>query len=233
MGQVASFHLVREPRRRALHSFVHLAIDRRGLARTPGLRFWRLMGTGRGSTTSLSIDPRRRALFAVWDDAAALDAFLATSPVAAAWASAEEMWTVRLHGVGGHGTWHGFDVVGSLGQTGLVDGPVAILTRAAVRPGAWARFAADGRAVSREVNAAQGLLAVVAIGEAPLGRQATFSLWSSSDAARHFAYAGGPHGAVVERTRREHWYGEELFARLGPFSSEGSWNGVDPFKAPR
>jgi hypothetical protein len=45
---------------------------------------------------------------------------------------------------------------------------------------------------------------------------------------RDFAYALGPHAAVIGRTRKEGWFGEECFARFVPYASAGSWDGTDP-----
>lgn len=205
-----------------------LGADRPRLHRTPGLAFWRTLGTGAGDDTAPSVDPRRTALFAVWDDERALDHFLATSAIARRWWRAEEAWHVRLRGIGGHGRWRGVDVLDGL-DPGDDEGPVAVITRADVRRASWRAFSDAGRPVSDEVRAASGLLAVVGIGEAPIGRLGTFSLWRSTDDVRRFV-AQPEHRAVVRRTRTEDWYSEELFARFEPYASAGTWGGVDPLR---
>jgi heme-degrading monooxygenase HmoA len=224
MARLASFHLVRH--HRAVPAMAALAADRRHLRRVPGLVFWRLLGTGRGSDTGPSADPHRTALFAVWESAADLDDFLVASTVAARWAAAEERYDVRLRALGGHGSWGGADVLAGLEQ-GSGSGPIAVVTRADVRLTAWRRFRAAGPPVSAELAVADGLLAVAGVGELPVGRLGTFSLWRDVDAVG--AFARSPHHRdVVHRTRAERWYGEELFARFEPFASSGTWDGCDP-----
>jgi hypothetical protein len=225
---IASFHLVRERPGRTVAALARLGTDRPTLARTDGLVFWRLLGTGRGSDTGFGADPGRTALFAAWEGDAALDRFLERSPIARRWQDAAEAYTVRLRGLGGHGTWRGFDVVNRVAAGADDGGPVAFVTRATVRARRWRPFIAAGHRVSTEVASAPGLLAVAGIGEAPLGRQATFSLWTSAAAATTFAYTSSHHLEAVRRTRAEGWYGEELFAHFQPYRSQGSWDGRDP-----
>ena len=227
MARVASFHLVRDDS--AVAAVTHLATDRQRLRRTPGLRFWRLLGTGKGSDTGPTADLRRTALFGVWEDEVDLDRFLGESSVVRRWTEVAEQWHVRLRLVGGHGSWRGVDVLDGLAP-GTDTGPIAVVTRADVRQSAWLAFRAAGPAVSAELQDAPGLLAVAGVGELPVGRLGTFSLWSGLDAVR--AFAGAPyHRDVVRRTRADGWYGEELFARFEPFGSSGTWDGRDPLAA--
>jgi hypothetical protein len=221
---IASFHLVRD--HRLVRPMARLGTDRLRLAHVPGLRFWRLLGTGAGSTTGPGADPHRTALFAIWDDDAALDAF--SERMAERWAGCDATWHVRMRGAGGHGAWRGVDVIGELDPARRTDGPVAIITRADVHRGAWKPFRAAGPAVSDELQSADGLLDVVGIGEAPVGRLGTFSLWRDLAAARSYATRMPEHREVVRRTRADGWYGEELFARFEPYASSGSWDGRDP-----
>ncbi|MEV0588767.1 spheroidene monooxygenase [Nonomuraea sp. NPDC050310] len=222
---IASFHLIRYGTAGAMR---YMAFDRPVLRRTTGLTFWRLLGTGRGRAMTLGADLRRWALLAVWRREADLDAFLAGSPIAARWrAEAVESWHVRLAPLASRGRWGGIDPFP--GQVGVLEaGPLAVLTRAAIRPARLVAFYRSVPPVDASLGGQEGLLASVAVGEWPVARQATFSLWRDRDAANRFAYAAREHRQVIERTRAGNWYSEELFARFRPYGSEGTWDGADP-----
>lgn len=204
-----------------------LGTDRLRLPRVPGLEFWRLLGTGSGDDTGRGADLSRSALFAVWRDESDLETFLTDGALPRRWRRAEQSWHVRLRGIGGHGSWKGFDPLAGL-DAGSADGPVAIITRADVRRRSWRAFGAASEVVDDELHRVTGLIDVVGIGETPIGSLATFSLWESLAAARAFAYAMPEHVEVMRRTRAEDWYAEEMFARFEPFASTGTWNGRDP-----
>ena len=148
--------------------------------------------------------------------------------MAGRWARSAEVWSVRLRAVHVHGTWNGFDV-GAAVEAAPDDGAaVAVVTRATVRARAWRSFRAASPAVDEELHATQGLLAVVGVGEAPVARLGTFSLWRDVVAMHSFSYERPHHMDVVRRTATEGWYREELFGRFQPYVSTGSWDGRNP-----
>jgi len=210
----------------------YMAFDRPVLGSTPGLVFWRLLGSGRGASTGMGADLRRWALLAVWRDERALDRFLSESPVAERWRSeARESWQVRLAPVASRGRWNGVEPFGPLPAStpGIDPGaPVVVLTRASIRPSRLVAFYRAVPEVDRLLAEQDGCLASVGVGEWPLARQGTFSVWRDAAAVRAFAHKGAAHRRVIGRTREEDWYSEELFARFSPYASEGTWDGADP-----
>lgn len=206
----------------------HMATDRLRLRTTPGLRFAKLLGTGSGRTfTVRDADPRRWGLLAVWDDEAAVDA-AAAGPLVSGWrAFADEEWSARLRPLAARGRWSRREPFGRPSPSRW-DGPVAAVTRARLVTRKAVRFWSAVPPVSADLHRSPGLRMAVGIGEAPLGLQGTFSVWDSGAALNAFAYDRAPHAAVVDRTAREGWYAEELFARLAVLGTAGTVEGRDP-----
>jgi heme-degrading monooxygenase HmoA len=75
---------------------------------------------------------------------------------------------------------------------------------------------------------APGYITSFGIGEAPVYRQATFSVWQSLDDVKNFAYKSREHAEVIKLTRSENWYSEELFARFKILESFGALHEKDP-----
>jgi quinol monooxygenase YgiN len=207
-------------------ALLRMGLDRRPLRRTPGLRFWKLLGTGDGRTFDLrDADPTTWALLAVWDDAAALAAFERTSAVAAGWGGlATESWRADLRPLAASGSWAGQRPFTPEGPR-HPPGPVAAITRARLAPGRVRRFWAAVPPVITALHEQEGLRYSVGIGEAPVGLQGTFSLWESEAALRAFAYRTPAHRRAIAETPRQRWYGEELFARFAVLQTTGTVGG--------
>lgn len=234
MPPIASFHIQRESAAGAITTMAGIVGQGRLARRVPGLRFARRLGTGQGRAMGMQGDLRRWALFAVWDDDAALDGFLADDALPRRWRERSlESWSVRLQPLAAHGTWGGADPFTDLDdvaahRASLAGGPVAVLTRARVPVRHWRAFYRAVPPVEAHLRAQPGLLEATGVGERPVGLLATFSLWRSGDDVDAFAYRDTVHHDVVRATRQGGWFAEELFARFRPYGSTGTWDGADP-----
>jgi hypothetical protein len=233
-----------------------MGLDRLLLARTPGLRFAKLVGTGGGRSFALrDADLGHWGLVTAWDDDAALDAF-AGSATASGWDRlAHERLDVRMAPLGSRGRWSGRDPFAPSavrlpggppadGAAAAPEGPVAAITRARLRltraasfwravPGVAADLGPAGpprpdEGPDRPGGPDSGLRLAVGIGESPFGWFGTFSVWASLPDLTGFAFRRAPHRDVVRATGPERWYAEELFARFAVRSVTGTYRGRHP-----
>ena len=216
--------------RKALIPFALLAmaIHRLPMMLQKGCTFWKLLGTGRSGTFDLQPDLQQWGLLAVWIDIKDFTAFNKSSFVGKWWRIfAKEQWTVLCEPLQSHGKWDGKEPFGSPNIISY-KGPVAVLTRATIKLSKLHGFWSNVDSVADIMAKAPGFITSIGIGEAPVYRQATFSVWKSMDDVKAFAYTGKEHAEVIKKTRNENWYSEELFARFKPIASFGTINGKDP-----
>ena len=223
--------LFRVPRSRVPSALRRMGTDRLHLARTPGLRFAKLLGTGDGRTFDVrDADPRTWGVLTVWGDPDDAAAYLQRSPVARGWrAIAEEAWQAQLRPLVAKGRWSGVAPFGEP-EASRHDGPVAAITRARLAWGTMRTFWRAVPPVTAELRAMPGLRLAVGIGEAPVGLQGTFSVWASTRALTDFAYRQPAHREAIEATPRVGWYAEELFARFAIEATRGQIFGGDPLE---
>jgi hypothetical protein len=209
-------------------ALVRMARDRTPLRRTPGLRFGKLLGTGRGRTFTVGdADPLHWGLLGAWSSADAAAAF-EHSPTVQAWDRlSRERLLLSMRPVSSRGQWSGRRPFGDPSPH-RHDGPVAALTRARIAPSKSLMFWRSVPPVSADLHRSRGLRFALGLGEAPVGLQGTFSVWDSATALADFAHRGAPHAAAVQRTAEVGWYTEELFARFAVLSVQGTYEGATP-----
>lgn len=221
--RVYSFHLARVPLFLAIRAFLR-APTASGLRHVEVLAGMEL---GAGTISPRRMQVRKIAVFAEWEDEAALVAFLARHRFGRA---LNEGWHVRLEFVRQWG-----DVAeltpSSAEVTPLTrDEPVIAVTLARMRMLELPRFIRWGRPVERQVrDHAETTLATAAI---RLPRTvSTFSIWTSTRAMTGMVFgrdegaAGARHSVAMHERDRRDFHREFTTLRFRPRSEHGSWQG--------
>ena len=200
------------------------------LRRVPGLRFFKLLGSGASNGFGLWPNLDRYGFMAVWEDEAAAAAFFAQHSLWQGYQDrSAEQWTLQLAPIKAQGLWDGqtpFDYATTMPAAD--DAPIAVLTRASINWRKTRRFWQFVEPTSATLAGAAGVRAAIGLGELPVVRQATFSVWESAQAMQQYAYRDARHREVIILTKREQWYSEELFARFRVLGSVGTLDGHDP-----
>ncbi len=194
----------------------------------PGLRFAKALGSGFDGGFGVRPSRSRQGVFAVFDSEAAADRFITQSPTLAAFrARSAELCVAKLRAWSSRGAWSGQPLHPSAPVPGAAAGgePVAALTRASIHPRRALAFWRRALPAEAGLAHAPGCLLAVGLGEAPLMRQATFSVWESVAAMDAYARSGA-HLEAIRASYREGYFSETMFARFVPLAVQGRWLGT-------
>jgi len=100
--------------------------------------------------------------------------------------------------------------------------PMAVLTRASIQPSKASAFWRHAPATQASLDAAPGCLLAMGLGEAPLLRQCTFSLWQDEPSMLHYAREGA-HQQASAAAYKHRFFSESLFVRLRVLRMAGRW----------
>ena len=197
-----------------------MATQRRSLRNQSGVKFFKLLGTGKGeSFTPRDANSKRWGILVTIDESQ-INHF-DHSPVIKSWRRiATSEYSATLQPISSHGYWSKKQPFTPTIQNW--NGKVVAITRARIK---WLQNFKFWRAVppvTKSLHESHGLISAIGIGEAPIGLQGTFSVWQDGVSLREFAYKGAAHAKAIAATAEHNWYAEELFAPFAVISESGT-----------
>lgn len=191
--------------------------------RTPGLRFMKTLGSGRDGGFGLAPSASHQGVFCLFSDESAAGEFVATSPLVERYRErSDECLALTLRPASVRGAWDGMTL--QPGAPVPADAPLAALTRASIRPLAAPAFWRYAPAAQNDLATADGCDLAIGLGEAPLLRQATFSLWRNAAAMDAYARSGA-HQQAIRAAWQQRFFSESMFVRFEPLQIQGCWKG--------
>ena len=212
----------------------------------PGLSMVKVMGSGHGGGFSLRPSATHQGLICTFSHLDLALKFLDSSAVQAYRSRARECWTGVMSVQSARGHWDKqawqASSAQALGMSGdqaaqarsldgmLHSGPFAVLTRASIVPTKAMAFWRYAPAAQADLGKSPGCLLAMGLGEAPLVRQCTFSVWQDTAAMLQYAHQGA-HQVASAAAYKHQFFSESLFVRMQVLHMAGVWQGRS-FDAP-
>jgi hypothetical protein len=192
-------------------------------ARSSGLRFIKTLGSGIAGGFGLTPSPSHQGMFCIFDSADAAQNFVKHSPLINRYRQrSDELFIAILRPASVRGSWDGLSL--TAGDALAPESMVATLTRASIRPAASLAFWRHAPAAQHDLMTAPGCDLAIGLGEAPIFRQATFSLWKNTAAMDAYARTGA-HMDAIRAAWKHEFFSESMFVRLEPLHMQGQWKG--------
>jgi spheroidene monooxygenase len=189
----------------------------------PGLLFCKILGSGFNGGFSTKPSLTKQGFFCVFDTKENAEIFQKSSSIIKGYRShAKEFFIATLYPYSSRGSWSGFSM-DSLSSP-PVNGPIASLTRASIRPFKATQFWAKAKPAEEAIKEASGSILTAGLGEAPYLRQATFTIWDNLKSIDEYAQSGA-HLSAIKAAYGENYFSESMFTRFKVDSASGVWQG--------
>jgi hypothetical protein len=214
--------VIRYPRGLSIFGFLSMAIFHFPFFFNKRVSFYKLLGTGKNGSFDIQPDLSQWSIMLFYnrDQYPQNDVHFLTKTLLGkfilSWLALFKTHTKTflLEPYAGHGTWDKQSFVGHRKTDEQVQGKIGVLTRATIRLNRLTAFWKAVPSTSKNMDKNEGFVYSIGIGEIPLVKQATFSIWQSETHMKAYAYKMSAHQEVIRRTRAEKWYSEEMFLRF-------------------
>ena len=188
-----------------------------------GLNFYKMLGTGSSPGFSMYPDFSTYAILLTWENKLFADKYFKSNDYYNLILSKTNTYRkIFLSSFKSVGQWDGINPFEKLGENHLEkNNKIGVLTRATIHFGKLTHFWRSVKSASNAIESAEGVTYFKGIGELPFIQQATFSIWDSEKHINSFAYKNADHKIIIDKTRKQQWYREDLFARFHIISDSG------------
>lgn len=194
-----------------------------------GLLFAKVMGSGHQGGFSLRPSATHQGLLCLFDCVSHAQQFFKSEWVKEYRAHSREFCQGLLAITSNKGTWDGvaWDNTPREAleqQYALHDeaAPMAALTRASIKLSKAMAFWRYAPPAQEALQTAQGCELAMGLGEAPMVRQCTLSIWESVEAMNQYARQG-PHMKAIQAAWRHDFFSESMFIRMRLLELQGIW----------
>ncbi len=200
----------------------------------PGLLFVKVMGSGHGGGFGLRPSGSHQGVICLFENEQKAADFCQGPHVHAIIEHSREHWMSLLAVTSARGQWD--QLAWETTPDGCLSnptewhdtkdskGPVAVLTRGTIRPAKALAFWRYSPPAQAELDKTAGCLLAMGLGEAPLLRQCTFSLWRDTESMVAYAQTGA-HKVAINAAYKNGYFAESMFVRMRVLSMSGAWQG--------
>ena len=228
-GQVAIMSIFRFGLREAFWGLAQMGIMPRRLIKIKNLVFFKVLGTGGGMGYSAAPGFKKYALLTLWSSMEEAEEFYHHSPILKSYRKRNpEELSLFMRPISARGEWSGQNPFIAHEPT-KTDHPLAVITRASIKWRHIRTFWKKVSAVSMSQRSFEGQIYSQGIGELPWIEQATFTVWSSLQEMKNFAYGSNmAHMDAIKTTRKHNIFSEEMYARFQVLKMIGTMDGKNP-----